>query len=721
MFRAMTKFWLVPALLLWGGYTVFGFSLAGPIGFGGDSYQQPVIGYGLGPPSFGVDVVAPKNLGEQYRWNVKNVYYTFDSSFLTYYGTNGAAQVDAAFAILNSLSNVDAYTPALSEWPLTSSRINYTAAQVGMIDLKSFVLVEMMEQLGLAEPDRWTFCLRDRDIPAGAICPNYIYNVIQRNFDPVTQNYSTYVNGVLYTFNIIETCTETPDPLLPLVSGTENVPVDPEQVADGLTAVAAGQFGGVPNPNNPNPSLLGKYYFGLTRDDIGGLRYLLSSNTIVTEQVVGAALQLPGTVPSIILTSNLAQLNSDALTNNQAALQALYPTLQITSSTPLGEGFVPVTNFVVVTNEPAPTSPAGTPPTITTNPVVTTVPIPTFAYTFGNVLTNFTYTNGGVLVTNSPSEYLLVPSNQCGFSIISNALTFVLTSTNTNGFTSSFTTHALVVNIFSCETNAISLLEGMEKINFFRVDYDSLVSQTWAPFTNTYTLTAVSNNRPFTQTYNRVVNRPDIVFSAQDLQSGPSTLAGTFQDKRTQPFFYVTVVITNGSPLGGPGTIGPGTNFGPNSTNIQIILDKTGPIFTVEAPSFEIPIGVGNTNIPDFQWASFDGTTNAPVVYPVNTDYQNLVNNIFLQIITPGSLPNGNFNVSYSVPLTVSGATPPPYTFTVTAGALPPGLSVVTVGQNYSIKGTPTATGIFDFSLSVTDTSSPPRTSYRNFAIEIDN
>ena len=616
---------------------------------------------------------------------------------------------------------MDSYTPDLSEWPMTSSRINFTAAQVGMIDLKSYVLVEMMEQLGLAEPDRWTFCLRDRNIPVGAICPNYIYNVIQRNFDPVTQNYSTYVNGVLYTFNIIDSC-PNPPAFTPLNGATtENIPVDPEQVADGLTAVAAGQFGGIPNGGNPNPSLLGKFYFGLTRDDVGGFRYLLSTNTITTEQVVAAALQLPAIGSSIVLTSNLAQLQSDALTNNQAALQALYPTLQITSSQSTGFGSVPVTNFIVVTNGPPPGSPAGTPSTTNLVPVVTSFPVPTFAYTFGNVLTNFTFTNNGVLVTNSPTEYLLVPSNQCGFNIISNALTFQLTSTNTNGFVSSFTTHALVVDIFSCFTNDISVLEGMEKMNFFRVDYDSLVSQTWSPLTNTFSLTAVSNNRPFTQNYIRVVNRPDIVFSAQDLQSGPSSLPGVFLAARTQPYFYVTVVVTNGSPLGGPGTIGPGNSFGPNAplgSNILITLDKTGPIFTVSAPSFLVPIGVGNTNIPDFQWASFDGTTNAPVVYPVNTSYQSLVNSIFLQITTPGSLPNGSFNQAYSAALSATGATPPPYTFTVISGSLPPGLGLVTANGNTSIAGTPTARGIFDFVLQVSDTGG--RATTRNFAIEID-
>lgn len=354
--------------------------------------------------------------------------------------------------------------------------------------------------------------------------------------------------------------------------------------------------------------------------------------------------------------------------------------------------------------------------------MVTSITVPTFSYTFGNVITNFTYTNNGVLTPNAPNEYLLVPSNLCGFNILSNVFTFVLTSTNSSTLAvTTFTSHALAVDIFACVSNGVSVLEGMEKMNFFRADYDSLVSTLFVPITNSYTLTAVSNSHPFTQTYTRVVNRPDIIFSAADLQTGPSGADGVFAISRTTPFFFG--LSTNGtSQLAGPGVIRPGTNFGANTSNILITLDKTGPIFTVSAPSFQIPIGVGNTNIPDFQWASFDGTTNAPVVYPVNTDYQNLVNTIFLQITTPGSLPDGIVNQPYSTPLAATGATPPPYNFALVpgSGSFPTGLSLVVSGGNTSIGGTPTVTGIFDFSLSVTDTSNPPRTTYRNFAIEID-
>jgi hypothetical protein len=709
MFRAIKRFWLVPALLLWGGYSVFGFSLAGPIGNAADAYQGVTLGYALAAPTFGVDVVAPKNLGEGYRWNTRNVYYACDTSFLDYFGSNGVAQVDAAFAILNSLSNVDVYTPNLSEWPLQSGRFNGTAANAQLLDVKSEVLVEMMEQLGLAEPDRYTFALRDRD--TAGLCPAYSYDVIERNFDPVTQNYSTYVNGVLYSFRIIETCADNPNPYVPLISDAAAILVDPDQQADSLSAVAAGQFNGFSSVESKiGPTVFGRYYVGLTRDDIGGLRYLWSSNTINNESVEpDSLLQVVPQQASLIVTSNLALLNSVALTNNEAALLAIFPFLQITSTTNLGFASIFTTNFTTNVT-PVVGEPYGT---FQTNIVatVTTSSLPTFGYTYANVITNFSFLNGGVLVTNSPSEYLLVPSNQCGFQILSNALTSVVVTTNPAGQLALFTNHALIVNVFSCVPNSVALREGIGKMNFFRVDYDSLVGTNWGPVTNTYTLTAITNNAPVTQTLMRVVNQPDILFSAADISPGPSGATGVFTQNRSIPDFNQGNILPQ---LAGPGTISP---------QVHLTLNKVGPIFTVSYPSFLVPIsGLDNTYIPNFQWGTFDGTTNAPVVYPVNNAYQTLINNIFLQITVPGSLPDGTVGAGYSFELQASGAAPPPYSYTNISGTLPSGLNLTNVitasSTNTFILGTPAASGIFDFVIQVSDTAG--RASSRNFSIEVD-
>ncbi|MFN7975087.1 MAG: putative Ig domain-containing protein [Acidobacteriota bacterium] len=71
--------------------------------------------------------------------------------------------------------------------------------------------------------------------------------------------------------------------------------------------------------------------------------------------------------------------------------------------------------------------------------------------------------------------------------------------------------------------------------------------------------------------------------------------------------------------------------------------------------------------------------------------------------VNPASLPGGAVGVPYSQTVTGSGGTAP-YTFAVTAGALPPGLALN--GATGVISGTPTATGTFNFTITATDANS---------------
>ncbi len=68
-------------------------------------------------------------------------------------------------------------------------------------------------------------------------------------------------------------------------------------------------------------------------------------------------------------------------------------------------------------------------------------------------------------------------------------------------------------------------------------------------------------------------------------------------------------------------------------------------------------------------------------------------------VITTDSLPGGMVGVSYSAQLTASGGIPP-YTWGVTGGALPAGLSLSTGGL---LSGTPSEYGTFNFTVTVTD------------------
>ena len=71
-------------------------------------------------------------------------------------------------------------------------------------------------------------------------------------------------------------------------------------------------------------------------------------------------------------------------------------------------------------------------------------------------------------------------------------------------------------------------------------------------------------------------------------------------------------------------------------------------------------------------------------------------------ITTAAALPNGSLNASYSQTLAAAGGTPP-YTWALTAGALPAALTLSTAG---TITGAPTATGTFQFTATVTDSAS---------------
>jgi hypothetical protein len=80
------------------------------------------------------------------------------------------------------------------------------------------------------------------------------------------------------------------------------------------------------------------------------------------------------------------------------------------------------------------------------------------------------------------------------------------------------------------------------------------------------------------------------------------------------------------------------------------------------------------------------------------------------------TLPPGTVNRPYSAQVYARDGTLP-YQWTVSGGALPPGLSLQTSG---SLTGTPTAAGSFTFNASVTDSASPPQSAARNYTIVID-
>jgi hypothetical protein len=728
--------WLV--LLAFGMQAAWGFSLLGPTGNGGDAWQTAVIGYPL--PG---DIGSPKNIGEGYRRNTPVLYYAYDANFNDYFGTSGMTAVDGAFAILNSLTNVDSYSSSLSEFPLGSQHANYRAQSLGLTDLKSLVLGVMVEELGLADPVQYTWTLHNRaHITGDPPCPlGMEYIVVQRNFGITASSlsqlqYSPYVNDVLYSYDIFEDCGPgNPEAI------TEPFSVDPLAQVDTAVAAFAGTF--IDD---------GYFYTGLTRDDVAALRYLLTSNNIVTESPAAGSDVLTTNIGSTFVLSNLdlSVLSATALTNTPDILATLYPTLVIVSVT---------TNFTEVctpnvisylTNQIG--SPAGSPQlfVVVTNGYNCSYQ-PVYTYSFGNVITNTFSTNSRVQLvttslgnqigapagsppitnivtksfveTNVPSgDYFIIPAGACGLDIISNSeitsgvtisSNVVTSATNANGFVStyiiisSFTNHQYLAHPVICGVVASTpgLYEGIEHIQFVKADYDSLIGQFFQPITNDYTMTFVTNSQASVQHFQRVVVAPDVLFTARDTVG----FAGGYGVLRSIDFNQANIL---------PGLAGPGTIDPP----VTVTLDSSAPFYENLSAIVGTPFVLSeNNSLQFFAYGSFDASTNPPTVYPNGTSITNLQNQILIQI-SPTSLPDGTNNVPYpATTFTTSGggAFSPPFTWSVlNSTPLPAGLTLSSGG---TISGTPTnnVPGTYDFVIQMSDSLTPPRTVQWNYSITI--
>ena len=221
------------------------------------------------------DYGGPMDIGNGYRWNVPVLTYGFDKSFVDYFGSNGVAAVEGAFQILNDLP--PASLIVLTNFPQHTTRVNYEAQSQGLYDLKSMTLSLLLEQMGLAKPllnlvviKQWTPLFDQGNLfdnnPVYQTWPYPDY-LVYRNFDPTTLLPSWYIDGSFYDAFIIDegfahfVSTFDPDPIGQLYSA----------VTDNYMTLN---------------SIYGNYYNGLTEDDVGGLRYLLSTNNVNYENLL---------------------------------------------------------------------------------------------------------------------------------------------------------------------------------------------------------------------------------------------------------------------------------------------------------------------------------------------------------------------------------------------------------------------------------------------------
>lgn len=201
---------------------------------------------------------SPMNIGQGYRWNVPLVTYAYDTSFLNFFGTNGAAVVDSAMQILNSLPPASTLDPNNYPTNVINTQPYPFNPNPDVLNLKSAALSLVLREMGLASPSEFIYQLQES--VSGGVTN---YNVITRNFDPITDAPSTNINGEGMYYELVTNATG----LVALLRGATS----PESI----TAV---DYADALNPNF--------YLEQLSYDDAGGLRYLLSTNNVALENLI---------------------------------------------------------------------------------------------------------------------------------------------------------------------------------------------------------------------------------------------------------------------------------------------------------------------------------------------------------------------------------------------------------------------------------------------------
>ena len=491
--------------------------------------------------SGGLNRTIVNNLGEEYRWNSPVITYSYDESFLSYFGSNGVVAVEKAFDMLNAIPPASSiktnYPPSSSgennlwNYPTRPDRFHARAYNDRVLDIKSYALAELFGFMGLGNPEDSAF-----QVEFGA--------VTLRNWDPISYGPSKYVNGSLLSWVVL--------------GGTAlPFPIDVTKPVRTLAGTS----------DHRNPRLAqGKYLVAPTRDDIGGYKYLYRKDNFNIEGLPPFTYQVVTNQPNLtnpaIFSIDLRWFCKESKTNTPAAFKQFVLTNQWWGSVYTNLNIPPLltletnvtwemgwtTNVTpYLTNFPW--TPIGQPATLVyvTNKYRTFKP--SYEYIFGNVITNIhvpaaesevlyrswevvpkaplwsvigtvpTTTNyiTTVMNDNCPhGEIIILPTtNVVGYHFTDmqfervNTLTNILTPTNNlanpggalpgqggglgagGAAITNFvgvmedevwqsTNHAYLAYPIVLQTNAL-LMGGIDKVRYVRVQGDSLVTTNYSP------------------------------------------------------------------------------------------------------------------------------------------------------------------------------------------------------------------------------------------------
>ena len=329
----------------------------------------------------GTNRVVVNNLGEEYRWNSPVITYTYDESFLNYFGSNGVVAIEKAMGILNAIPPASTistnYPPAsasennLWNYPVRPDRFHPRAYNDRILDIKSYALAELFGFMGLGNPEDSAFQLE-------------FGSVTMRNWDPISYGPSKYVNGTLLSW---------------VVLGATNAQPFPIDVTKPIITLAGTSDHRVPRLDE------GKYLVAPTRDDIGGYRYLYRKDNFNVEGLPPFTYQVVTNEPNLtnpaIFSIDLRWFCKESRTNTPASFRQFVATNQWWGSTVTNLNIPPLlilktnvawemgwtTNVTpYLTNFPW--TPIGQPATLVYVTNKSRTFQPSYDYIFGNVITN---------------------------------------------------------------------------------------------------------------------------------------------------------------------------------------------------------------------------------------------------------------------------------------------------------------------------------------------
>ncbi len=158
---------------------------------------------------------------------------------------------------------------------------------------------------------------------------------------------------------------------------------------------------------------------------------------------------------------------------------------------------------------------------------------------------------------------------------------------------------------------------------------------------------------------------------------------------------------------------------GSNFTNQAVVLWNGDALATSVVNSSTLAVTIGSNSLAKPSTAQVQvqdtGTKQSSQVIPVTIAAPATQPPTSPLAISGASLPQAVTGTPYAGALTAAGGSPA-YTWSLSAGTLPPGLRLAAGGI---ISGTPTASGNYSFGVSATDSSSPVQTAAANMTLSV--